>query len=59
MDVHIEGIIFSVLVRGEVVVAPFMRGETAVTFSDPELDREVQRVAVEAAHDAEARGWLA
>jgi hypothetical protein len=59
VDVHVFGAVFSVLVRGEVIVAPVMRGETAVRFTDPALDREVQRVAVEAAQYAEARGWLA
>lgn len=59
VDVHVAGLVFSLLVRGEAVVPPMRRGEAAVTFTDPALDREVRRVAVEAAQDAERRGWLA
>ena len=58
VDVLVEGVVFSCLVRADRVVTPTMRGERAVRFADPDLDAEVHRAAVDAARDAELAGWL-
>ena len=58
VDVMVDGLVFTVLVRGARTVGPMHRGERAVRFVDAVLDAEVQRAAVEAAHDAERAGWL-
>ena len=58
VDVLVDGVVFSCLVRADRVVTPTMRGEIAVRFTDPGLDAKVHRAAVDAARDAELAGWL-
>ena len=58
VDVRVEGIIFTALVRRGRVVGPMHRGAQAFRFADPALAAEVHRAAVTAAQDAERRGWL-
>ena len=58
VDVRIDGLIFTALVRAGRVVGPMHRGEQAFRFADDALASEVHRVAVGAAQDAERRGWL-
>lgn len=57
VDVYVEGLVFSCLVNGTRVVPPMQRGERAIRFTDRRLEAEAYRVAVEAAADAERRGW--
>ena len=58
VDVLVDGVVFSCLVRGRRVVPPMQRGAVAVRFTDPALEVAVHRAAVQAARDAERRGWL-
>lgn len=58
VDVMVEGVVFTCLVRDARVVGPMHRGTEAVRFAEPALAAEVHRVAVEAAQTAERRGWL-
>lgn len=58
VDIMVEGVVFTCLVRADRVVGPMHRGQSAVRFAEPALAAEVHRVAVEAARDAERRGWL-
>ena len=58
VDVMVEGIVFTCLVRGACVVGPMHRGAEAVRFAAPALAAEVHRAAVEAALTAGRRGWL-
>ena len=58
VDIHIDGLTFSTLVRDGRVAVPVQRGEAALQFTDGALESEVTRAAIEAAQDAERRGWL-
>ena len=58
VDVMVESVVFTCLVRGVCVVGPMHRGKSAVRFADLDVAAEVHRAAVEAARDAERRGWL-
>lgn len=58
VDVMVEGVVFTCLVRGARVVGLVHRGAEAVRFAEPALAFEVQRAAVEAAQTAGRRGWL-
>lgn len=58
VDVMVEGVVLTCLVRYARVVGPMHRGKSAVRFNDPDVAAEVHRAATEAARDAERRGWL-
>ena len=58
VDVRMDGIVVSCLVRGRRVAMPTLRGESAVRFTNPKHEAHVLRAAVEAARNAERRGWL-
>ena len=57
VDVMVEGIVFTCLVRGARVVSPMHRGTEAIRFAEPALASEVHRAAIEATQTAERRGW--
>ncbi len=59
VDVLLSGLVISCLVRGGRVVGPMQRGESAVRFTDRALAAKAHQAAVEAARDAERRGWIA
>ena len=58
VDVMVEGVVFTCLVRGLRVVGPARRGAKAVRFTEPSVAAEVHRAAVEAAQTAARRGWV-
>lgn len=58
VDVHLDGLTFSALVVGDRVAVPFARGAEAVRFTDAALEAHCKRAAVEAARDAERRGYF-
>lgn len=59
VDVKVGPVIVSVLVRAGRVVGPMQRGGAGVRFSNARVRAEARTAAVEAALEAERRGWLA
>lgn len=59
VDVMLDGLVLTCVVRAGRVAGPVTRGARGVRFTDRALAAEVHRAAVEAAADALRRGWLA
>lgn len=58
VDVMVDGLVFTCLVRAGRVVGPLHRGESAVRFTDRARAEEAHTAAVAAARDAESAGWI-